>query len=71
MELSDALRGSRLSLKAILVGVLLVHLVLGCEMDGLAMILLPVSIFVALLTVLDFGYTEEQIGICRRLLGLQ
>ena len=61
--LADALAGSGLAPLAILVGILLVYLVLGCVMDSLAMILLTVPVFFPLVTGLDFGYTEEQVAI--------
>ena len=69
-ELAGALAGSGLSPIAILVGVLLIYLVLGCVMDSLAMILLTVPVFFPLLTGLDFGYTEEQIAIWFGILAL-
>lgn len=69
-ELADVLAGSGLSPIAILVGVLLIYLVLGCVMDSLAMILLTVPVFFPLLTGLDFGYTEEQIAIWFGILAL-
>ena len=69
-ELAGALAGSGLSPIAILVGVLLIYLVLGCVMDSLAMILLTVPVFFPLLTGLDFGYTEEQTAIWFGILAL-
>ena len=61
--LADALASSGLAPVAILIGILLVYLVLGCVMDSLAMILLTVPVFFPLVTGLDFGYTEEEIAI--------
>ena len=61
--LAEALAASGLAPVAILVGILLVYLLLGCVMDSLAMILLTVPVFFPLLTGLDFGYTEEEIAI--------
>ena len=61
--LADALASSGLTPVAILIGILLVYLVLGCVMDSLAMILLTVPVFFPLVTGLDFGYTEEEIAI--------
>ena len=69
-ELASVLSGSGLSPIAILVGILLIYLVLGCVMDSLAMILLTVPVFFPLLTGLDFGYTEEQIAIWFGVLAL-
>ena len=69
-EMADVLAGSGLSPIAILVGILLIYLVLGCVMDSLAMILLTVPVFFPLLTGLDFGYTEEQIAIWFGILAL-
>ena len=61
--MTDALAESGLAPMAILIGILLVYLVLGCVMDSLAMILLTVPVFFPLVTGLDFGYTEEEIAI--------
>ncbi|MDE0223781.1 MAG: TRAP transporter large permease [Gammaproteobacteria bacterium] len=61
--LAEALAASELAPVAILVGILLVYLVLGCVMDSLAMILLTVPVFFPLVTGLDFGLTEEEIAI--------
>ncbi len=61
--LADALAASGLAPVAILIGILLVYLVLGCVMDSLAMILLTVPVFFPLVTGLEFGYTEEEIAI--------
>ena len=61
--LAEALAASGLAPVAILVGILMVYLVLGCVMDSLAMILLTVPVFFPLVTGLDFGYTEEEIAI--------
>ena len=61
--LAEALAASGLAPVAILIGILLVYLVLGCVMDSLAMILLTVPVFFPLVTGLDFGYTEEEIAI--------
>ena len=69
-ELADSLSGSGLPPIAILAGILLVYLILGCVMDSLAMILLTVPVFFPLLTGLDFGYTEEQVAIWFGVLAL-
>ena len=61
--MADALAESGLAPMAILIGILLVYLMLGCVMDSLAMILLTVPVFFPLVTGLDFGYTEEEIAI--------
>ena len=61
--LAEALGTSGLAPMAILIGVLLVYLVLGCVMDSLAMILLTVPVFFPLITGLDLGYTQEEIAI--------
>ena len=70
VELADLLAASGLSPMAILVGILLVYLVLGCVMDSLAMILLTVPVFFPLVTGLDFGFTEEEIAIWFGILAL-
>ena len=61
--LADALVASGLQPMAILIGILLVYLLLGCVMDSLAMILLTVPVFFPVVTGLEFGYTEEEIAI--------
>ena len=61
--LAEVLGASGLAPVAILVGILMVYLLLGCVMDSLAMILLTVPVFFPLVTGLDFGYTEEEIAI--------
>ena len=63
VALADALGESGLAPMAILIGILLVYLVLGCVMDSLAMILLTVPVFFPLVTGLDLGYTQEEIAI--------
>ena len=63
VALAEGLAASGLAPVAILLGILLVYLVLGCVMDSLAMILLTVPVFFPLVTGLDFGYTEEEIAI--------
>ena len=61
--LADALGASGLPPMAILIGILLVYLVLGCVMDSLAMILLTVPVFFPVVTGLDLGYTDEEVAI--------
>ncbi|MCZ0942563.1 MAG: TRAP transporter large permease [Gammaproteobacteria bacterium] len=61
--LADALAASGLAPMAILVGILLVYLLLGCVMDSLAMILLTVPVFFPLVTGLDLPYTAEEVAI--------
>ena len=61
--LADELASSGLAPMAILIGILLVYLVLGCVMDSLAMILLTVPVFFPLVTGLEFGYTQEEVAI--------
>ena len=70
VELADLLAESGLSPMAILIGILLVYLVLGCVMDSLAMILLTVPVFFPLVTGLEFGFTEEEIAIWFGILAL-
>ena len=61
--LVDALAGSGLAPMAVLIGILLVYLVLGCVMDSFAMILLTVPVLFPLVTGLDLGYSEEEVAI--------
>ncbi|MXX28320.1 MAG: TRAP transporter large permease [Gammaproteobacteria bacterium] len=61
--LADALATSGLAPMAVLIGILLVYLLLGCVMDSLAMILLTVPVFFPLVTGLDLPYTAEEVAI--------
>ena len=61
--LADGLATSGLAPMAVLIGILLVYLLLGCVMDSLAMILLTVPVFFPLVTGLDLGLTEEEVAI--------
>jgi len=54
---------SALSPWAILIGMLLLYLVLGTVMDSMAMIFLTVPIFIPIVTGLDFGIPQAEIGI--------
>lgn len=47
----------------ILIGMLLLYLVLGTVMDSMAMIFLTVPIFIPIITGLDFGIPQAEIGI--------
>lgn len=47
----------------ILIGMLLLYLILGTVMDSLAMIFLTVPIFVPIITQLDFGIPQAEVGI--------
>ncbi len=47
----------------ILIGMLILYLILGTVMDSLAMIFLTVPIFVPIVTQLDFGIPQAEIGI--------
>jgi tripartite ATP-independent transporter DctM subunit len=48
---------------AVLIGILIFYLVLGCFMDSLSMILLTVPIFFPLVSGLDFGLGAEEFAI--------
>ena len=61
--LADGLATSGLAPMAVLIGILLVYLLLGCVMDSLAMILLTVPVFFPLVTGLDLPYTAEEVAI--------
>lgn len=61
--LVDLLAASGLAPMAVLIGILLVYLILGCVMDSLAMILLTIPVFFPLVTGLDLGYSEEEVAI--------
>lgn len=47
----------------ILIGMLLLYLILGTVMDSLAMIFLTVPIFIPIITGLDFGILQAEVGI--------
>lgn len=47
----------------ILIGMLLLYLILGTVMDSLAMIFLTVPIFIPIITQLDFGIPQAEVGI--------
>ncbi|MGL1834894.1 TRAP transporter large permease [Rhodocyclaceae bacterium SMB388] len=56
--------GSGLSPMAVLIGIILVYLLLGCVMDSLSMILLTIPIFLPIVMGLDFwglGYNDKAI----------
>jgi TRAP-type C4-dicarboxylate transport system permease large subunit len=48
---------------AVLLAIVLVYLVLGCVMDGLAMILVTIPVFLPVVLGLDFGMPPEAVAI--------
>ncbi|MPY69103.1 MAG: TRAP transporter large permease subunit [Alphaproteobacteria bacterium] len=61
--LSEWIGGLGWSPYSILIGIVLLYLVLGCVMDGLAMILLTVPVFLPVVVALDFGIPAEAVPI--------
>ena len=62
-ELSGWVVGQGFSPWMVLTLILLFYLVFGCLMDSLSMILLTVPIFFPVISVLDFGMSEEHLAI--------
>ncbi len=48
---------------SILAAIVLIYLVLGCLMDGLAMMLVTVPVFLPLILRLDFGFSHEAVAV--------
>jgi C4-dicarboxylate transporter DctM subunit len=61
--LSQWIAGQGWSPLAILIAIVLIYLVLGCVMDGLAMILVTVPVFLPLILRLDFGMSPDAVGV--------
>ena len=62
-ELSGWVVGQGFSPWMVLTLILLFYLVFGCLMDSLSMILLTVPIFFPVISVLDFGMSQEHLAI--------
>jgi C4-dicarboxylate transporter, DctM subunit len=56
---ADAFANSGLSPIAVVIGMVLLYLVLGCIMDSLAMILITIPIFWPIVAALDFGLSPD------------
>jgi tripartite ATP-independent transporter DctM subunit len=61
LELAEAIGASGLPPMAILLGMILIYLLLGCVMDSLAMILLTVPVFWPIIAGLDFQMSEDDL----------
>jgi tripartite ATP-independent transporter DctM subunit len=61
LELAELIGASGLAPMAILLGVILIYLLLGCVMDSLAMILLTVPVFWPIIAGLDFQMPEDDL----------
>ena len=61
--LSEWIAGLGLTPYHILFAIIVVYLILGCLMDGLAMILLTIPVFLPVITGLDFGMPAEAVPI--------
>jgi C4-dicarboxylate transporter DctM subunit len=55
--------GLALMVLAIIVGILVFYVLLGCVMDELSMILLTIPIFFPMIMGLDFGMAKESVAI--------
>ena len=55
---------------AILIGMLLIYLLLGCIMDSLSMILVSVPIFLPVVLGLDFGLSQDELALWFGILAL-
>ncbi len=61
LELAEVIGTSGLAPMAILLGIILIYLLLGCVMDSLAMILLTVPVFWPIIAGLDFQMPEDDL----------
>jgi tripartite ATP-independent transporter DctM subunit len=61
LELAEVIGASGLAPMAILLGMILIYLLLGCVMDSLAMILLTVPVFWPIIAGLDFQMPEDDL----------
>jgi tripartite ATP-independent transporter DctM subunit len=61
LELAEVIGASDLPPMAILLGMILIYLLLGCVMDSLAMILLTVPVFWPIIAGLDFQLPEDDL----------
>jgi tripartite ATP-independent transporter DctM subunit len=61
LELAEVISTSNLAPMAILLGIILIYLLLGCVMDSLAMILLTVPVFWPIIAGLDFQMPEDDL----------
>jgi tripartite ATP-independent transporter DctM subunit len=61
LELAEVIGTSNLAPMAILLGIILIYLLLGCVMDSLAMILLTVPVFWPIIAGLDFQMPEDDL----------
>ena len=61
LELAEVIGASDLAPMAILLGMILIYLLLGCVMDSLAMILLTVPVFWPIIAGLDFQLPEDDL----------
>jgi len=62
-ELSQWITGQGWSPIIILIVIIVIYLFLGCVMDGLAMILVTVPVFLPLILQLDFGMSSEAVAV--------
>ncbi len=63
LKTADFFQNSGLSPYAVLLGMILLFLVLGCVMDSLAMILITIPIFWPIIAALDFGMSPDDLKI--------
>ncbi len=62
-ELAAWVAGTGWSPYTVLLTVVLIYLVLGCMMDGLAMMLVTIPVFLPLILQLDFGMSHEAVAV--------
>jgi TRAP-type C4-dicarboxylate transport system permease large subunit len=60
---ADFFQNSGLSPYAVLIGMILLYVALGCVMDSLAMILITIPIFWPIIAALDFGLSPDDLKI--------
>ena len=62
-SLAEWVAGTGWPAYAILAAIVLIYLVLGCLMDGLAMMLVTIPVFLPLILKLDFGMPHEAVAV--------
>ncbi len=61
--LAQWVAGTGWSAYTILIAIVFIYLVLGCLMDGLAMMLVTIPVFLPLILGLDFGMSQEAVAV--------
>lgn len=63
LTLSEWIVGQGWTPMVVLLAIIVIYLLLGCIMDGLAMILVTVPVFLPIILQLDFGMSSEAVGV--------